>query len=130
MVHYTGGQCLDYFFTFLHAKAMPVSCLYLNISFLRGVLPFTQRKKLWEKYKAKSRKHRPSTTSSNDISYGTHVCMKNSPIYQPGAIGKSWNIKRFELSCNLGVTERIRFQDSRLPTAFQKWGSCKQQLGI
>ncbi|XP_076242470.1 E3 ubiquitin-protein ligase hyd isoform X1 [Calliopsis andreniformis] len=52
-----------------------------------GVLPFTQRKKLWEKYKAKSRKHRASTASSNDISYGTHVCMKNSPIYQPGAIG-------------------------------------------
>ncbi|XP_076167112.1 E3 ubiquitin-protein ligase hyd isoform X2 [Ptiloglossa arizonensis] len=52
-----------------------------------GVLPFAQRKKLWEKYKAKSRKHRPSTVSSNDISYGTHVCMKNSPIYQPGAIG-------------------------------------------
>ncbi|XP_012151178.2 E3 ubiquitin-protein ligase hyd isoform X2 [Megachile rotundata] len=51
-----------------------------------GVLPFAQRKKLWEKYKAKSRKHRPSTIS-NDISYGTHVCMKNSPIYQPGAIG-------------------------------------------
>ncbi|XP_076647638.1 E3 ubiquitin-protein ligase hyd isoform X1 [Halictus rubicundus] len=52
-----------------------------------GVLPFAQRKKLWEKYKAKSRKHRSSTASSNDISYGTHVCMKNSPIYQPGAIG-------------------------------------------
>ncbi|XP_068992895.1 E3 ubiquitin-protein ligase UBR5 isoform X2 [Neodiprion pinetum] len=52
-----------------------------------GVLPFAQRKKLWEKYKAKSRKHRPSTVLSTDISYGTHVCMKNSPIYQPGAIG-------------------------------------------
>lgn len=52
-----------------------------------GVLPFAQRKKLWEKYKAKSRKHRPSTVVSADISYGTHVCMKNSPIYQPGAIG-------------------------------------------
>lgn len=52
-----------------------------------GVLPFSQRKKLWEKYKAKSRKHRPSTVISNDISYGTHVCMKNSPMYQPGAIG-------------------------------------------
>ncbi|KAG7207185.1 hypothetical protein KM043_008872 [Ampulex compressa] len=52
-----------------------------------GVLPFAQRKKLWEKYKAKSRKHRPSTVASSDISYGTHVCMKNSPIYQPGAIG-------------------------------------------
>ncbi|XP_032678676.1 E3 ubiquitin-protein ligase UBR5 isoform X6 [Odontomachus brunneus] len=52
-----------------------------------GVLPFAQRKKLWEKYKAKSRKHRPSTVPSSDISYGTHVCMKNSPVYQPGAIG-------------------------------------------
>ncbi|XP_070159750.1 E3 ubiquitin-protein ligase UBR5 isoform X2 [Polyergus mexicanus] len=52
-----------------------------------GVLPFAQRKKLWEKYKAKSRKHRPSTVLSSDISYGTHVCMKNSPVYQPGAIG-------------------------------------------
>lgn len=56
--------------------------------FSRGVLPFAQRKKLWEKYKAKSRKHRPSTVLSNDISYGTHVCMKNSPVYQPGAIGE------------------------------------------
>ncbi|XP_043283698.1 E3 ubiquitin-protein ligase UBR5 isoform X2 [Venturia canescens] len=52
-----------------------------------GVLPFAQRKKLWDKYKAKSRKHRPSTVVSTDISYGTHVCMKNSPMYQPGAIG-------------------------------------------
>ncbi|XP_015109390.1 E3 ubiquitin-protein ligase UBR5 isoform X1 [Diachasma alloeum] len=62
-----------------------------------GVLPFAQRKKLWEKYKAKSRKHRPSSSSSSsvvsavaaaaDITYGTYVCMKNSPIYQPGAIG-------------------------------------------
>ncbi|XP_012256943.2 E3 ubiquitin-protein ligase UBR5 isoform X2 [Athalia rosae] len=52
-----------------------------------GVLPFAQRKKLWEKYKTKSRKHRPSTVLSTDISYGNHVCMKNSPIYQPGAIG-------------------------------------------
>ncbi|XP_034947480.1 E3 ubiquitin-protein ligase hyd isoform X2 [Chelonus insularis] len=52
-----------------------------------GVLPFAQRKKLWEKYKAKSRKHRPLAVVPSDISYGTHVCMKNSPIYQPGAIG-------------------------------------------
>ncbi|XP_014299219.1 E3 ubiquitin-protein ligase UBR5 [Microplitis demolitor] len=52
-----------------------------------GVLPFAQRKKLWEKYKAKSRKNRPMTVVTADISYGTHVCMKNSPIYQAGAIG-------------------------------------------
>lgn len=43
--------------------------------------------KLWEKYKAKSRKHKPSAVSSADITYGSHVCMKNSPIYQAGAIG-------------------------------------------
>lgn len=65
----------------------------LNVILLyRGVLPFAQRKKLWEKYKAKSRKHRSSTVSSNDISYGAHVCMKNSPIYHPGAIGNLLNI--------------------------------------
>lgn len=62
--------------------------MYHN-AFFRGVLPFAQRKKLWEKYKAKSRKHRPSTVPSSDISYGTHVCMKNSPVYQPGAIGET-----------------------------------------
>ncbi|XP_014208162.1 E3 ubiquitin-protein ligase UBR5 isoform X2 [Copidosoma floridanum] len=52
-----------------------------------GVLPFAQRMKLWEKYKAKSKKHRPSTASTSEITYGSYVCMKNSPIYQPGAIG-------------------------------------------
>ncbi|XP_046667814.1 E3 ubiquitin-protein ligase UBR5 isoform X3 [Homalodisca vitripennis] len=51
-----------------------------------GVLPFGQRKKLWEKYRAKSRKQRPST-GSPEITTGSQVCMKNSPIYQPGAVG-------------------------------------------
>ncbi|XP_054273224.1 E3 ubiquitin-protein ligase UBR5 isoform X2 [Macrosteles quadrilineatus] len=51
-----------------------------------GVLPFSQRKKLWEKYRAKSRKQRPST-GSPEITTGSQVCMKNSPIYQPGAVG-------------------------------------------
>ncbi|XP_063230682.1 E3 ubiquitin-protein ligase UBR5 isoform X3 [Bacillus rossius redtenbacheri] len=51
-----------------------------------GVLPFSQRKRLWEKYRAKSRKHRPSTASA-EIVCGSQVCMKNSPMYQPGAIG-------------------------------------------
>lgn len=49
-------------------------------------MPFGQRKKLWEKYRAKSRKQRPSTTS--EIVTGSQVCMKNSPMYQPGAVGK------------------------------------------
>ncbi|KAJ8966246.1 hypothetical protein NQ314_003661 [Rhamnusium bicolor] len=52
----------------------------------RGVLPFAQRKRLWEKYRAKCRKQRPSSNQS-DIVTGSQVCMKNSPMYQPGAIG-------------------------------------------
>ncbi|XP_076270049.1 E3 ubiquitin-protein ligase hyd isoform X5 [Rhynchophorus ferrugineus] len=51
-----------------------------------GVLPFVQRKRLWEKYRAKCRKQRPSASQS-EIVAGSQVCMKNSPMYQPGAIG-------------------------------------------
>ncbi|XP_046991563.1 E3 ubiquitin-protein ligase UBR5 [Schistocerca americana] len=51
-----------------------------------GVLPFGQRKRLWEKHRAKTRKRRPSTASA-EIVCGSQVCMKNSPMYQPGAIG-------------------------------------------
>ncbi|CAH0557316.1 unnamed protein product [Brassicogethes aeneus] len=50
-----------------------------------GVLPFAQRKRLWEKYRTKCRKQRPSSNQS-DITTGSQVCMKNSPMYQPGAI--------------------------------------------
>lgn len=53
-----------------------------------GILPFCQRKRLWEKYRAKSRKHRPSTALSADIVAGSQVCMKISPMYQAGAIGE------------------------------------------
>lgn len=56
-------------------------------SYFRGVLPFGQRKRLWEKHRAKSRKHRPSSVAA-EIVCGSQVCMKNSPMYQPGAIGK------------------------------------------
>ncbi|CAG9834089.1 unnamed protein product [Diabrotica balteata] len=51
-----------------------------------GVLPFTQRKRLWEKYRTKCRKQRPSNNQS-EIVTGSQVCMKNCPMYQPGAIG-------------------------------------------
>jgi hypothetical protein len=52
----------------------------------RGVLPFAQRKRLWEKYRTKCRKQRPSSNQS-EIVTGSQVCMKNSPMYQAGAIG-------------------------------------------
>lgn len=55
--------------------------------FFRGVLPFAQRKRLWEKYRTKCRKQRPSNNQSDNIVAGSQVCMKNSPMYQAGAIG-------------------------------------------
>lgn len=58
---------------------------FKRLSFYRGVLPFTQRKRLWEKYRTKCRKQRPSTNQPEIIA-GSQVCMKNSPIYHPGAI--------------------------------------------
>lgn len=53
-----------------------------------GVLPFGQRKRLWDKHKAKVKKPvRSTVNSSQDVTVGAQVCMKNSPMYQPGAIG-------------------------------------------
>lgn len=52
------------------------------------MLPFAQRKRLWEKYRAKCRKQRPcGSDRQQDIVAGQQVCMKNSPMYQAGAIG-------------------------------------------
>ncbi|XP_050433400.1 E3 ubiquitin-protein ligase UBR5 isoform X2 [Adelges cooleyi] len=51
-----------------------------------GVLPFNQRRKIWDKYRTKARKQKTSNLNS-DIIVGSQVCMKNSPLYQPGAIG-------------------------------------------
>lgn len=69
-----------------------------NELFWWGVLPFGQRKRLWEKYKAKAKKPvrtgsaatagtSQGTAGGADIILGTQVCMKNCPMYQPGAIG-------------------------------------------
>lgn len=54
-----------------------------------GVLPFGQRKRLWDKHKAKSKKPIRSSVSAGELTVGSQVCMKNSPMYQPGAIGFS-----------------------------------------
>lgn len=55
-----------------------------------GVLPYSQRKKLWDKFRAKTRK--PDRTNMRNLFYsevtvGAQVCMKNAPMYMPGAIG-------------------------------------------
>lgn len=87
----TGQSCWFAVMCNLHLEEVTSHCYF------RGVLPFGQRKRLWEKHRAKSRKHRPSAVAA-DIVCGSQVCMKNSPMYQPGAIGKylitSWVIVR------------------------------------
>ena len=61
-----------------------------------GVLPFSQRKKLWDKYRTKSKKtsrvlggsgevHHVS--SGSEISVGSQVLMRVAPMYQSGSIG-------------------------------------------
>ena len=58
---------------------------------------------MWEKYRAKSRKQRPAS-SNTEIVTGCQVCMKNSPMYQAGAIGAVFNndnILRHHLSFSM-----------------------------
>ncbi|XP_053696945.1 E3 ubiquitin-protein ligase hyd isoform X2 [Sabethes cyaneus] len=52
-----------------------------------GVLPFGQRKRLWDKYKAKAKKPVRPSLNTPEVTVGAQVCMKNSPMYQHGAIG-------------------------------------------
>ncbi|XP_058822733.1 E3 ubiquitin-protein ligase hyd isoform X2 [Topomyia yanbarensis] len=52
-----------------------------------GVLPFGQRKRLWDKYKAKAKKPVRPSVNAPEVTVGAQVSMKNSPMYQHGAIG-------------------------------------------
>jgi E3 ubiquitin-protein ligase EDD1 len=69
-----------------------------NAIYWWGVLPFNQRKKLWDKYRAKTKKQtRPpgtnsnsgagSSSSSNEITVDSQVLMRVAPMYQNGSIG-------------------------------------------
>ena len=62
--------------------------ILISISYFRGILPYGQRKKLWEKHKTKNRKQKSSVSNSHsELVCGAQVCMKNSPMYHAGAIG-------------------------------------------
>ncbi|TMW46195.1 hypothetical protein DOY81_008725 [Sarcophaga bullata] len=50
-----------------------------------GVLPFDQRRYLWDKYRNKTKK--PFKPVASDISVGTQVIMKKCPKYQTGSVG-------------------------------------------
>ncbi|XP_055383009.1 E3 ubiquitin-protein ligase hyd isoform X2 [Condylostylus longicornis] len=58
-----------------------------NSLFWWGVLPFGQRKRLWEKYKAKTRKPVRPSSQNPEITVGSQVIMKKCPMYQMGSIG-------------------------------------------
>ncbi|XP_064596947.1 E3 ubiquitin-protein ligase UBR5-like isoform X2 [Liolophura sinensis] len=51
-----------------------------------GVMPFGQRKKLLEKSRCKKKKGKESG-SHGDITAGTVVCLRSSPMYHAGALG-------------------------------------------
>ncbi|KAH8242648.1 hypothetical protein KR032_000861, partial [Drosophila birchii] len=50
-----------------------------------GVLPFDQRRYLWDKFRTKTKK--PFKAVATDINVGAQVIMKKCPIYQSGSIG-------------------------------------------
>ncbi|XP_016930962.4 E3 ubiquitin-protein ligase hyd [Drosophila suzukii] len=50
-----------------------------------GVLPFDQRRYLWDKFRTKTKK--PFKVVATDINVGAQVIMKKCPIYQSGSIG-------------------------------------------
>ncbi|XP_064552253.1 E3 ubiquitin-protein ligase hyd [Drosophila montana] len=50
-----------------------------------GVLPFDQRRYLWDKFRTKTKK--PFKMVVADINVGSQVVMKKCPIYQTGSIG-------------------------------------------
>nr|XP_006821041.1 PREDICTED: LOW QUALITY PROTEIN: E3 ubiquitin-protein ligase UBR5-like [Saccoglossus kowalevskii] len=51
-----------------------------------GVLPFTQRKKILEKTRTKSKKPRVSSSSKSNIVVGTQVCLISKPLFHSGAL--------------------------------------------
>jgi E3 ubiquitin-protein ligase EDD1 len=108
-----------------------------------GVLPYGQRKRLWDKYKTKTKKpdktEKVRTTSSssmssgganltsgtqsaaNEITVGAQVCMKTCPMYQAGAIGFTiYNGvpkvgQLLEAAWDLNLTNSCRFKLISMP---------------
>uniref|UniRef100_A0A3P8XHU6 E3 ubiquitin-protein ligase UBR5 n=1 Tax=Esox lucius TaxID=8010 RepID=A0A3P8XHU6_ESOLU len=58
-----------------------------------GVVPFSQRKKMLEKARAKNKKPKSSAGISSipNITVGTQVCLRNNPLYHAGAVAFSVN---------------------------------------
>uniref|UniRef100_A0A8B9JAN1 E3 ubiquitin-protein ligase UBR5 n=1 Tax=Astyanax mexicanus TaxID=7994 RepID=A0A8B9JAN1_ASTMX len=68
------------------------TCAQLDSSlYWWGVVPFSQRKKMLEKARAKNKKPKSSAgiASIPNITVGTQVCLRNNPLYHAGAVAFS-----------------------------------------
>ncbi|XP_043921583.1 E3 ubiquitin-protein ligase UBR5 [Protopterus annectens] len=77
--------------TSLHCCALYTCARLENSLYWWGVVPFSQRKKMLEKARAKSKKPKSSTgiSSMPNITVGTQVCLRNNPLYHAGAVAFS-----------------------------------------
>ncbi|XP_066547011.1 E3 ubiquitin-protein ligase UBR5 isoform X4 [Amia ocellicauda] len=77
----------------LHCCALYTCAQLENSLYWWGVVPFSQRKKMLEKARAKNKKPKSSAgiSSMPNITVGTQVCLRNNPLYHAGAVAFSIN---------------------------------------
>ncbi|KAL0598967.1 E3 ubiquitin-protein ligase UBR5 [Plecturocebus cupreus] len=75
----------------LHCCALYTCAQLENSLYWWGVVPFSQRKKMLEKARAKNKKPKSSAgiSSMPNITVGTQVCLRNNPLYHAGAVAFS-----------------------------------------
>ncbi|KAG7237304.1 hypothetical protein INR49_032487 [Caranx melampygus] len=75
----------------LHCCALYTCAQLENSLYWWGVVPFSQRKKMLEKARAKNKKPKSSAGISSipNITVGTQVCLRNNPLYHAGAVAFS-----------------------------------------
>ncbi|XP_063307254.1 E3 ubiquitin-protein ligase UBR5 isoform X1 [Pelobates fuscus] len=75
----------------LHCCALYTCAQLENNLYWWGVVPFSQRKKMLEKARAKNKKPKSSggISSMPNITVGTQVCLRNNPLYHAGAVAFS-----------------------------------------
>ncbi|KAK7885986.1 hypothetical protein WMY93_025607 [Mugilogobius chulae] len=77
----------------LHCCALYTCAQLENSLYWWGVVPFSQRKKMLEKARAKNKKPKSSAGISSipNITVGTQVCLRSNPLYHAGAVAFSVN---------------------------------------
>ncbi|XP_053571897.1 E3 ubiquitin-protein ligase UBR5 [Bombina bombina] len=75
----------------LHCCALYTCAQLENNLYWWGVVPFSQRKKMLEKARAKNKKPKSNAGISSlpNITVGTQVCLRNNPLYHAGAVAFS-----------------------------------------